>query len=505
MTATGQRHPFRGDYTVEYDATSNEIRSTNAQLWSNGGHSSDLSFPVLQRALFHLDNAYAFPEVRYEGNVCKTNRFSNTAFRGFGGPQGMMVCETWMAHVAHELGIDAVELREQHLYRKDGVTPYGSPVNVDLRALWDECKGKSDYAKRRADVDDFNRRNRHIKRGITMVPSKFGLSFTHTPLNQGSAVVNVYTDGSVRVSHGGVEMGQGLHTKAVQIAAATLGIDADRIYISDSNTEASPNASPTAASMGSDIYGMAVMKACEKLRVRLEPYVAKCSGDFSAAVEQAYNDRVQLSAQGFFKVPVPGYDFQTGKGAPFLYFTSGIAATEVELDTLTGNFRALRSDVVMDVGNSINPAIDIGQIEGAFVQGQGWSTIEEFSVGDRAHSWGKPGKVLTNGPGAYKIPSSDDIPREFNISLMKGSENPLSVMSSRGIGEPPLFLGASVYFAIHEAIRSARKDAGITSFVQLDSPLSAERIRMACYDDILNDYFDNSLPDYLAWKAKGTF
>jgi len=335
-----------------------------------------------------------------------------------------------------------------------------------------------------------------------MIPTKFGIAFTFTALNQGAALINVYTDGTVLITHGGVEMGQGLHTKVMQVVANALNVGIQDVHVSETATDKIPNASATAASQGTDLYCMAALKACEILNERLAPYRERMPGESLKKIAQAaWFDRVNLAAQAFYKVPVSGFDFDKGQRKPFNYFTSGVAATEVQVDTLTGDHRILRTDIVMDVGKPINPAIDIGQIEGAFVQGAGWLTIEELVWGDKDHPWVRSGRLKTNGPGAYKIPACDDIPREFNVTLLKESSNPNAIHSSRAIGEPPLFLGSSAVFAARNAINAARKEEGLEDWLPVQLPLTAERIRMACADQLARSV----LNEESNFVAKGSF
>jgi len=419
----------------------------------------------------------------------------------------MLVSETAIDHVAHALGVEPEVIRKKNLYGFDDTTPYGMPIRVKLKEIWEHLEQSSDFARRAKEIEDFNKKNRYRKKGLAMVPSKFGIAFTATFLNQAMSQVHVYLDGTVLVNHGGIEMGQGLHTKVMQVAAEALGIEVSKVHVSNTATDKIANASTSAGSMGTDLYCRATLDACKQIMAALEPYKAQNpNASFSDWATAAYFDRANLSAQAFFKAPVGGYNWATGEGRAFLYFTTGIAATEVEVDTLTGDYRAMRADIVMDVGRSINPSIDIGQIEGAFIQGQGWSTIEEVIWGDRDHKWARPGALKTNGPGAYKIPCTDDIPREFNVTLMRDTDNPVAVHSSRAIGEPPLFLGASTYFALKKAIRAARADAGLKDYFPLDAPLTSERIRMACFDPLLASLQQNGTTGKLkTFRAKGSF
>ena len=504
---TGKRHPFDATCSVGFDGDG-RVLALDVSLVNNGGYSFDLSGPVVDRAIMHSDNAYYLPNVRVRGRIAKTNLPTNTAFRGFGGPQGMLVAEHWIEHIALALGVAPELVRERNLYASPAdaspgaTTHFGQTVDSDMPALWRECARVAELEARRAECAAYNAAHRWRKRGIAMVPSKFGLSFTFPTLNQGAALVHIYTNGSVLVNHGGVEMGQGLHTKVLQIAAHALRVPLASVHLHDTSSAKIPNASPTAASVGSDLYGMATLAACEQLNARLAPYRERLGA--AATMQQlahaAWLDRVSLSAQGFYKTPVSGYNFDTGKGTPFNYFTSGAAATVVELDALTGDWRAVRTDIVMDVGSSINPAIDIGQIEGAFVQGQGWLTTEDYVFGGAEHTWLPPGRLFAPGPGTYKIPALDDIPRQFNVHLMKGVANSRAVYSSRGVGEPPILLSASVAFALRDAVHSARLErgvAGVERRMVADLPLTSERLRMACVDQFSTADLD--------FKAKGNF
>lgn len=479
MVITGTRHPFFCRWKVAFSGDGT-LSAIDMDLYANGGNSFDLSASVVQRAMFSMDNAYKCDNVRVTGYVCKTNLPSNTAFRGFGGPQGMFFSEDMIERIASFLNEDSCKVRERNMYVTGDKTHYNQLLErCTIQRCWDEVKEQADYCSRKASVDSFNKQNKYRKRGISLIPVKFGISFTALFLNQAGALVLVYTDGSVLLSHGGTEMGQGLHTKMIQVAARALQIPADKIYIAETASDKVPNTSPTAASASSDLNGMAVVNACEKIRQRLEPYIAQNpKGSWEDWVKAAYFDRVSLSATGFYRTPdISNFDFETLEGRPFNYFSYGAAVTEVEIDCLTGDHSVLRTDIVMDVGESLNPAIDIGQIEGAFTQGLGLFTLEELR-------YSQEGVLLTRGPGAYKIPGFQDIPKEFNVSLLRGAPNPRAVFSSKAIGEPPLFLGASVFFSIREAIKAVRMEAGLSPTFRLDSPATAERIRMACPDFI---------------------
>ncbi|XP_076238841.1 xanthine dehydrogenase rosy isoform X2 [Calliopsis andreniformis] len=475
---TGGRHPFLFKYKVGFD-DSGLIKAIEMYIYNNAGCSYDLSAAVLERAMFHFENSYYIPACEVYGFVCKTNLPSNTAFRGFGGPQGMFAAETIIRQIAEYLNLDAVKVAEFNLYKEGDKTHYGQTlINCTLDRCWKECLLSSNYNERHASIQKYNRENRYKKRGLAIVPTKFGISFTVLFLNQSGALVHVYTDGSVLISHGGVEMGQGLHTKMIQVASRSLKINPNKIHILETATDKVPNTSATAASAASDLNGMAVMNACEEIMKRLKPVMEKNpTGTWEQWVSTAYIDRISLSATGFYKTPNIGYSFETNSGNAFNYFTYGVACSEVEIDCLTGDHQVLRSDIVMDLGQSLNPAIDIGQIEGAFVQGYGLFTLEELV-------YLRNGAIFSRGPGAYKLPGFTDIPEVFNVSLLKGVSNPRAVYSSKAVGEPPLFLASSVFFAIREAIKSAREEVGLSGYFRFDSPATAACIRLACVDDL---------------------
>uniref|UniRef100_A0A8D0ARC3 xanthine dehydrogenase n=1 Tax=Sander lucioperca TaxID=283035 RepID=A0A8D0ARC3_SANLU len=471
MLVTGGRHPFYGKYKVGF-LNSGKVVALDVSYYSNAGNSMDLSLSIVERALFHMENSYSVANVRGRGFVCRTNLPSNTAFRGFGGPQGMMVTESWMTDVAQSLGRPAEEVRRLNLYVEGESTPYNQILDqLTLDRCWDQCLQRSGYQQRRAAADLYNRQNRWTKRGLAIVPTKFGISFTAAFLNQAGALVHIYTDGSVLLTHGGTEMGQGLHTKMVQVASRVLGIPCSKIHISETSTNTVPNTSPTAASASSDLNGAAVVNACQTLLQRLAPYkTLNPKGSWEDWVS-----RINLSANGFYKTPDLGYSFDTNSGRAFNYFTYGVACSEVEIDCLTGAHKNLSTTIVMDVGHSLNPAIDIGQVEGAFMQGLGLFTLEELHYSPR-------GVLLTRGPGSYKIPAFGDIPTQLTVSLLRDAPNDKAIFASKAVGEPPLFLAASVFYAIKDAISAARVESGVSGPFRLDSPASAERIRTACCD-----------------------
>jgi len=490
MNISGTRHPYHCKYTAAMD-DQGHIQALDVELFSNGGYSTDLSWPSLERAMFHVENAYAVPHIRVRGRVCKTHVPSNTAFRGFGGPQGMVVAETVVEHLAASSGIDAHQIRMANLYENGMVTHYGMQIdNCQVQQVIKQVEESSDFANRRASVEQFNEQNRFRKRGLSLIPTKFGMSFTATFMNQASALVHVYTDGTVLVTHGGTEMGQGLHTKMVQIAAQTLQIPLSQVHIDETNTSKCANTQPTAASVSADMNGMAVMLACEEILERLKPVRASLTPEatFAEVAAVAHMKRINLSSHSFYATPDIYMDWGKGTGKPFKYFTYGASVSEVEVDTLTGDFHVLRADIVHDVGRSLNPALDIGQVEGAFVQGMGYFTMEETQINKR-------GEVFTRGPSTYKIPSFNDIPLDFRVSLLEGSDNPEVVHSSKGVGEPPLFLGSSVYFALRDAVKYARLERDVEGFFTLDTPASCERIRMACPDEFTAFF---TTPDFQA-------
>ncbi|KAH6876837.1 xanthine dehydrogenase, partial [Thelonectria olida] len=429
------------------------------------------------------------PNAWIRGWVCKTNTVTNTAFRGFGGPQGMYFTESFMNAIAEGLNIDIDELRLRNLYKVGQLTPFLQEITDDfhIETMLEQLTANADYENRKAAVAAFNLENRFKKRGICKNPTNFA---TALHLNQAAAYVRIYEDGSVLLHHGGTEMGQGLYTKMCQVAAEELRVSVDEIFNKDSLSDQIANASPTAASSGTDLNGMAVKNACEQLNERLAPYREKYGMDapLSKIAHAAYRDRVNLAANGFWKMPRVGFEWGNYKDPlpMYYYWTQGVAITEVELDLLTGDHTVLRTNIMMDVGRSINPAIDYGQIEGAFVQGQGLFTMEESL-------WTRTGEHFTRGPGTYKIPGFSDIPQVFNVSMLEQDSegkpiswrNLRSIQSSKGIGEPPLFLGSTVFFALREAVKAARNMNKVTDKLVLNAPGTAEKLRLAVGDDLL--------------------
>lgn len=479
MMVTGKRHPFFARYDVGFDRDGH-ILAVGAQLVSDGGWALDLSHSILDRALFHFDNAYYLPNVSVTGRVAKTNNVSHTAFRGFGGPQGMVVIEEVLARVAKETGLLPEEVRRRNLYRGDGetnTTHYGQPIGDDrIERIWNELSESSELAKRRREIAAWNASSPHVKRGIAMTPVKFGISFTASFLNQAGALVLVYRDGSVQVNHGGTEMGQGLYAKMQGVAMRELGLPAGSVRVMRTQTDKVPNTSATAASSGADLNGAAVKDACDQLRARLLPIavkaIEKAHGvvvseselvfqdarvfaasrpeecvSFARVVEDAYFARVQLSAAGFYSTPNLHYDAAKGRGKPFHYFASGASVSEVEVDGLSGMKRILRVDVLHDVGETLNASIDRGQIEGGFVQGAGWLTGEELK-------WDAAGKLLSHSASTYQIPAISDAPVDFRVNLLSRAHQSNTVHGSKAVGEPPLMLALSVREALRDAVNA---------------------------------------------------
>ncbi|HEX4247527.1 MAG TPA: molybdopterin cofactor-binding domain-containing protein, partial [Pseudonocardia sp.] len=457
LTMTGKRHGFHASWRAGFDP-GGRLRALDATLTADGGWSLDLSEPVLARALCHIDNAYYLPHVRVLGRVAKTNKTSATAFRGFGGPQGMAVIEDILGRCAPLLGLDPVELRRRNFYAAGQATPYGQPVRHAgrLATVWDEVLRRGDVAARRRSVESFNAAHRHAKRGLAVTPVKFGISFNHTTFNQAGALVHVYKDGSVLINHGGTEMGQGLHTKMLQVAATTLGVPLDLVRLAPTRTDKVPNTSATAASSGADLNGAAVKNACEQLRRRLAGVSTEMAGAELAwpdLVAEAYRQRVHLSAAGFYRTEGLAWDPATFSGSPFKYFAYGAAAAEVEVDGFTGAYRTRRVDIVHDVGDSLSPLVDLGQIEGGFVQGAGWLTLEDLR-------WDpSDGRLLTQAASTYKLPSLSDMPEVFNVTLLPNAAEDGAVYGSKAVGEPPLMLA----FCVREALRQAAAAFGAVS------------------------------------------
>ncbi|UUC82485.1 xanthine dehydrogenase molybdopterin binding subunit [Stutzerimonas stutzeri] len=489
MTMTGKRHPFYVEYDVGFD-DDGLLHGIEIDLAGNCGYSPDLSGSIVDRAMFHSDNAYYLGDATINGHRCKTNLASNTAYRGFGGPQGMVAIEEIMDAVARELGKDPLEVRKRNYYGKTerNVTHYYQTVEHNmLEEMTAELEASSDYAKRREDIRAFNAASPILKKGLALTPVKFGISFTASFLNQAGALVHVYTDGSIHLNHGGTEMGQGLNTKVAQVVAEVFQVDIERIQITATNTDKVPNTSPTAASSGADLNGKAAQNAAQTIKQRLVEFAARKwqifeedvefkNGQvrlrdhyisFEELIQQAYFGQVSLSSTGFYRTPKIYYDRSQARGRPFYYFAYGAACSEVIVDTLTGEYKMLRSDILHDVGASLNPAIDIGQVEGGFVQGLGWLTMEELV-------WNDKGKLMTNGPASYKIPAVADMPLDLRVKLVENRRNPEdTVFHSKAVGEPPFMLGISVWCAIKDAVASL---ADYRAQPQIDAPATPERV-----------------------------
>ncbi|MFN4059319.1 MAG: xanthine dehydrogenase molybdopterin binding subunit [Paracoccus hibiscisoli] len=490
MTATGKRHDFVIDYAVGFD-DDGRIRAVEGDLYARCGFSADLSGPVTDRALFHADNAYFYPDVRVSSHPMRTNTVSNTAFRGFGGPQGAIMAERMVEEIGYALSLDPLEVRKRNLYQNGQLTPYHQEVQDQiLPRLIAELEETSGYQARRQAVLDWNARGGVIRKGIALTPVKFGISFTATWFNQAGALIHVYSDGSIHLNHGGTEMGQGLNTKVAQVVAEAFQCDISRIKITKTTTEKVPNTSATAASSGTDLNGMAALDAANQIKARLVAFVAENwkvaedqvefvpghvrAGDqmiaFNQVIRAAYMARIQLSAAGFYKTPKIHWDRTTGQGRPFYYFAYGAAVSEVSVDTLTGEYVIDRADILHDVGRSLNPALDRGQVEGAFVQGAGWLTTEELW-------WDDKGRLRTHAPSTYKVPLASDRPRVFNVALADWSEaTERTIKRSKAVGEPPFVLGISVFEAINMAVASI---AGYREPARLDAPATPERVLMA--------------------------
>ncbi|MFZ9179118.1 MAG: xanthine dehydrogenase molybdopterin binding subunit [Limnohabitans sp.] len=498
MMITGKRHDFRIDYEVGFD-DNGRVQGANITLMSRCGYSTDYSGPVNDRACLHIDNCYHIPALKLISHRCKTNTQSATAFRGFGGPQGMFGIETVMDEIAATLKKDPLEVRKLNLYQDPALSGTPDTMTTQYNQLIEDWVGdkvmsqvesQARYAERRAAVQAFNAQSKTRKRGLALVPLKFGISFTATHLNQGGALLVIYMDGSVSVTHGGTEMGQGLNTKMAQVCADGLGISVEQVRVTATDSQKVPNASATSASSGADINGAAIMNATAQMRERLKPVAARLLGcaeqdvtfagnavhgggqsvPWAQLTHQAWLDRVGLSVTGFYMTPEIKYDFTTLNGRAFYYYCYGASVSEVEVDTRTGEWWLKAVDIVHDVGKSINPAIDKGQIEGAYVQGMGWLTMEECI-------WDKKGKLLTHGPSTYKIPVAGDVPEHFNVTLFDGYNLKPTPFHSKATGEPPLMLALSSFFALKDAVAAVGNHQTVA---HLDAPATPERILLAC-------------------------
>ncbi|MGR5218753.1 xanthine dehydrogenase molybdopterin binding subunit [Vibrio parahaemolyticus] len=492
MTMTGKRHPFYNQYKIGFD-DNGVIQGAEITVAGNCGYSPDLSSSIVDRAMFHSDNAYYLGDATVTGHRCKTNTASNTAFRGFGGPQGMMTIEHIMDEIARYLKKDPLEVRKANYYGDEGrnVTHYYQTVEDNfLPEITEQLERSSDYHARRKDIAEYNANSPILKKGLAITPVKFGISFTATFLNQAGALIHIYTDGSIHLNHGGTEMGQGLNIKVAQIVAEEFQVDVDRIQITATNTDKVPNTSPTAASSGADLNGKAAQNAAITIKQRLIEFAASHFGvtpeevifkngmvqirekimTFADFAQLAWMNQISLSSTGFYRTPKIYYDHEKARGRPFYYFAYGASCSEVIIDTLTGEYKILRVDILHDVGASLNPAIDIGQVEGGFVQGVGWLTTEELV-------WNEQGRLMTNGPASYKIPAVADMPIDFRTHLLENRSNPEdTVFNSKAVGEPPFMLGMSVWSALKDAISYVAVDGAIP---KLNTPATPERVLMA--------------------------
>ncbi len=492
MTLSGKRHPFLGRFDVGFD-DDGKLSAAKFALFADGGWSLDLTEPIVYRAMFHVDNCYNVPALEVVGRGCRTNKTSQTAFRGFGGPQGMVVIEDVLDRVARSLGLPPHEVRHKNFYREGDQTHYAEDVRDASRIerIWKELSESSAFAERQKQIAEFNANSPNTKRGLAITPVKFGISFTATFFNQAGALVLVYQDGSVQVNHGGTEMGQGLHTKVMQVAAHTLGVPLDRVRMMPTRTDKVPNTSATAASSGSDLNGAAVKLACEAIRERLADVAALELGgaaadivfedgqvfarqspgkklSFGDVTHRAYMARIPLFSSGYYRTPDIYFDKQSGTGKPFHYYAYGAAVTEVEVDGFTGMYEFRRVDILHDVGDSLSPLVDRGQVEGGFIQGLGWLTLEELV-------WDAEGRFATRGASTYKLPGMGECPVTFNVKLLDRAAEPTVVYGSKAVGEPPLMLAISA----REALREAVAAFGADGIVELGCPSTPEAVFFA--------------------------
>jgi xanthine dehydrogenase molybdopterin binding subunit len=494
---TGKRHPYLNKYKVGFD-NRGLITAAEFELNSNAGASMDLSFAIMERALFHIDNAYFIPNLSVTGRMWQTNLPPNTALRGFGAPQAMATIENIIDRIARFLKTDPAQIRKWNFYgiKNKNLTHYGQKVEGNhLAMIYRQIVTSSDYFHRRQEINHFNASNEFMKKGLALSPVKFGIAFTTTHLNQAAALVHIHQDGTVLINHGGTEMGQGLHTKILQIAAAELGVRSDCIKINATDTAKVVNTSATAASSGTDLNGMAVREAIKILKHRLVPVIQKIFNNtstadsqivfadsiiyhknyprqkitFKEAIQAAYLQRISLSTTGYYRTPQLSWDKKTGQGRPFNYYAFGMAVSEVALDILSGHHVVLRADILHDAGCSINPGIDLGQVQGGFVQGLGWCTTEDCK-------WDEQGNLLNHSPDTYKIPTVTDIPRDFRVTFLTGKPNPYAVSQSKAVGEPPLMLALSVWLAIKDAISAVKNH---TIEPELHIPATNEAILIA--------------------------
>nr|XP_012594520.1 aldehyde oxidase 2 isoform X1 [Microcebus murinus] len=484
MLITGGRHPLFGKYKVGF-MDNGRIKALDIECYINGGCTLDDSELVTEFLILKLENAYKIRNLRLRGRACMTNLPSNTAFRGFGFPQGTLVTESCITAVAAKCGLPPEKIREKNMYKTVDKTIYKQAFNPEpLIRCWNECLDKSSFHSRRIQVEEFNKKNYWKKKGIAIIPMKFSVGFAATSYHQAAALVHIYTDGSVLVTHGGNELGQGIHTKMLQVASRELKIPMSYMHICETSTATVPNTIATAASVGADVNGRAVQNACQILLKRLEPIIKKNpEGTWEDWIEAAFEQRISLSATGYFRGYKAFMDWDKGEGDPFPYYVYGAACSEVEIDCLTGAHKKIRTDIVMDACCSLNPAIDIGQIEGSFIQGMGLYTTEELK-------YSPEGVLHSRSPDEYKIPTITDVPEEFNVSLLPSSQTPLTIYSSKGLGESGMFLGSSVFFAIADAVAAVRTERDLADNFTVHSPATPAWVRMACADR-----FTEMMPD----------
>ncbi|XP_034864239.1 aldehyde oxidase [Mirounga leonina] len=495
MLITGGRHPYLGKYKAGF-MNDGRILALDMEHYSNGGASLDESLLVMEMGLLKMENAYKFPNLRCRAWVCRTNLPSNTALRGFGLPQAGLITESCITEVAARCGLAPEKVRMINMYKEIDQTPYKQEINAkNLIQCWKECMAMSSYSLRKAVVEKFNSENYWKKKGLAMVPLKFPVGLGSVALGQAAALVHIYLDGSVLVTHGGIEMGQGVHTKMIQVVSRELRMPMSNIHLRGTSTETVPNTNISGGSVVADLNGLAVKDACQTLLKRLEPIISKNpQGTWKDWAQAAFDESISLSATGYFRGYESNMNWETGEGHPFEYFVYGAACSEVEIDCLTGAHKNIRTDIVMDVGCSINLALDRGQIEGAFIQGMGLYTIEELHYSPQ-------GVLYTRGPNQYKIPTICDIPAELHISLLPPSQSSNTLYSSKGLGESGIFLGCSVFFAIHDAVNAARQERGLFGPLKLNSPLTPEKIRLACEDKFTKMIPKDKPGSYVPWNV----
>ncbi|XP_058405526.1 aldehyde oxidase-like isoform X1 [Diceros bicornis minor] len=494
MLITAGRHPYLGKYKAGF-MKDGRILALDVEHYGNGGATLDESLLVMETGVLKVENAYKIPNLRCRARVCRTNLPSNTALRGFGFPQAGLITESCITEVAARCGLSPEKVRTINMYNEIDQTPYKQEINAkNLIQCWKECMANSSYPLRKAAVEKFNSENYWKKKGLAIIPLKYPIGLGAVAFAQAAALVHIYLDGSALVTHGGIEMGQGVHTKMIQVASRELRMPMSSVHLRGTSTETVPNTNPSGASLVADLNGLAVKDACQTLLKRLEPIISKNPrGTWKDWAQAAFDESISLSATGYFRGYEANMNWETGEGHPFEYFVFGAACSEVEIDCLTGAHKNIRTDIVMDIGYSINPALDRGQVEGAFIQGMGLYTIEELKYSPQ-------GVLYTRGPNQYKIPAICDVPTELHISFLPPSENANTLYSSKGLGEPGLFLGCSVFFAIHDAVNAARQERGLCGPLKLNSPLTPEKIRMACEDKFTEMIPRDEPGSYVPWN-----